>query len=341
MKILVVGSDRIEALENPYVQYLKEMGAEVAVFPAQTKFLEYYNKNSLNKLTYRLGMSGVLRRINLQLKERIKMLAPDVIWVFKGMEVFPSTLSWAKERGIKLANYNPDNPFLFSGRGSGNKHVTNSIGLFDLHFTYNQSVKNEFERRFGMPVADLPFGFDIPEAVYQQAVLEKEVLKLCFLGNPDRSRASFIIKMAESGIPIDVYGNNWKSFIAHRNIGIFDPVYGADFWKVLRRYRVQLNLMRPHNPDSHNMRTFEIPGVGGIMLAPLTKEHALFFEADKEVFFYNDLREAVGKARQLITMSDREAEEIRAAARKRSLKSGYSYRDRSTLVYHQMMQLLR
>ncbi|MBN9379456.1 MAG: glycosyltransferase family 1 protein [Chitinophagaceae bacterium] len=341
MKILVVGSDKIEALENSYVQYIREMGAEVAVFPAQTQFHAYYNKSILNKLTYRLGISGVLRRINQQLKERIGALTPDVIWVFKGMEVFPSTLYWAKERGIRLANYNPDNPFLFSGRGSGNKNVTNSIGLFDLHFTYNQGVKEEFERRFSMPVADLPFGFDIPEAVYQQAVSEKEVLKLCFLGNPDEIRASFITKMAESGLPIDVYGNNWKRFLRHENIQIFDSVYGVDFWKVLRRYRVQLNLMRPHNPDSHNMRTFEVPGIGGIMLAPLTKEHALFFEADKEVFFYRSLPEAADKARQLIDMSHEEAEVIRAAARERSLESGYSYRDRSALVYDRMIQLLK
>jgi len=340
MKILVVGSDRIEALENPYVQYLRELGAEVAVFPAQTRFLDYYNKSILNKLAYRLGISDVLRRINQQLKERIGVLAPDIIWVFKGMEVFPSTLSWAKGRGIRLVNYNPDNPFLFSGRGSGNKHVTDSIGLFDLHFTYNQRVKEEFEKRFSMPVADLPFGFDIPESIYQQAVGEKEVLKLCFLGNPDKERAAFITRMAETGLPIDVYGNNWKEFLRHENIGIFGAAYGVDFWKVLRRYRVQLNLMRPHNPDSHNMRTFEVPGVGGIMLAPLTREHAAFFEADKEVFFYSSLTEAVDKARQLIQMSDKGAEEIRTAARKRSLGSGYSYRDRSALVYDQMVRLL-
>lgn len=341
MKILVVGSDRIEALERPYVQYLREMGAEVAVFPAQTRFYEYYNKGILNKLTYRLGVSGVLRRLNRELRENIGTLAPDIIWVFKGMEVFPSTLSWAKERGAKLVNYNPDNPFLFSGRGSGNKYVTNSIGLFDLHFTYNQSVKAQFKRRFGMPVADLPFGFDIPEAIYQQAANEKEVLKLCFLGNPDKIRASFIAKMAEAGLAIDVYGNNWKSFLRHENVDIFDSVYGSDFWKVLRKYRVQLNLMRPHNPDSHNMRTFEVPGVGGIMLAPLTKEHALFFGADKEVFFYKSLPEAADKARQLINMSREEAEAIRAAARDRSLRSGYSYRDRAILVYDQMVRLLK
>ena len=43
--------------------------------------------------------------------------------------------------------------------------------------------------------------------------------------------------------------------------------------------------MRIHNPDSHNMRSFEVPGVGGIMVAPDTKEHRIFFEVGKEIFY--------------------------------------------------------
>ena len=339
MKILVVGSDRIEALENPYVQYLREIGSEVSIFPAQVKFYKYYEKSILNKLIYRLGISGILKSINKELKEKIETLTPDLIWVFKGMEILPSTLCWAKQRGIKLVNFNPDNPFVFSGRGSGNKNVTDSIGLFDLHFTYNHWVKEEFGRRFGIPVADLPFGFDIPEAIYQAAVDQKEVLKVCFLGNPDEGRALFITQLADAGLPIDVYGNNWKKFVRHNNISIHNSVFGTEFWKVLRKYRVQLNLMRPHNPDSHNMRSFEVPGVGGIMLAPMTKEHPEFFAADKEAFFYRNLEEAVEKARHLIQLSEKEAGEIRSAARSRSLSSGYSYRDRTIFAYSKINEL--
>ena len=55
-------------------------------------------------------------------------------------------------------------------------------------------------------------------------------------------------------------------------------VESSDFWKVLRKYRVQLNLMRPHNLDSHNMRSIEVPAVGGIGLFPDTPDHERFFE---------------------------------------------------------------
>jgi spore maturation protein CgeB len=340
MKILVIGSDKVYAIENLYVKYLAEMGEEVSLFPAQAIFYDYYGSSIVNKLMYRLGLSDILRQINAQLMEKIRTMAPDVIWVFKGMEIFPETLRQVRELGIKLVNYNPDNPFVFSGKGSGNKNVTGSIGLFDLHFTYNNSVKRRLEQEFDKSVGYLPFGFDISEADYNGVQKQQEVMKLCFLGNPDQARVSFIRQMADAGIQIDVYGNGWKKLLSHQNIRAFDPVYGIDLWKVLYKYRVQLNLMRLHNPDSHNMRTFEVPGIGGIMLAPLTEEHGLFFSADKEAFFYRNLEEAVEKAKLLISMSTADAGRIRAAARNRSISSGYSYRDRTGFACKEMRRLL-
>jgi len=332
MKILVVGSDKIYAIENFYTKYLRELGEEVLLFPAQAMFYDHYGKSIVNKVLYRLGLSTIDRRINRELKKRIEESKPDVIWAFKGMEIFPGTWAWAKQRGIKLVNYNPDNPFVFSGKGSGNKNVTDSIGLFDLHFTYNCSVKDRLEKDFDMRVSYLPFGFDVPAAVREKAGSQPEVLRLCFLGNPDEARAAFIRQMAEAGVPVDVYGNDWNKFLNHDNIQIFNPVYGDELWLTLYRYRVQLNLMRLHNPDSHNMRTFEVPGVGGIMLAPLTKEHAMFFGADREAFFYTDVESAVQKARLLLGMDAAEAEKIRSAASARSVRSGYSYRDRTVFA---------
>ena len=45
---------------------------------------------------------------------------------------------------------------------------------------------------------------------YDKAVAQEEVLRTCFLGNPDALRADFISDLASRGIPIDVYGRNWS-----------------------------------------------------------------------------------------------------------------------------------
>ncbi|HVU57442.1 MAG TPA: glycosyltransferase [Puia sp.] len=329
MKILIVGSDKVYSIENFYVRHMRQAGADVRNFPAQRFFYDHYQKSIVNKIIFRAGLSGILRRINAALLKEVEAFRPSVVWVFKGMEIYPSTLEKIRQRGIKLVNYNPDNPFIFSGAGSGNKHVQQSIGLYDLHFTYNLAIRDQLEKQYGMRTAFLPFGYELDDREYLEFAKEKEVSRVCFAGNPDAQRASFLMSLLESGIPIDVIGNDWDKFIRHPLAGLYGPVYKDAFWRVLRKYRVQLNLLRIHNEDSHNMRTFEAPGVGGIMLAPRTTEHMLFFTDGEDAFLYGDLDECKEKINYLLSMPEGQAAEIRARARARSVTAGYSYRDRA------------
>ena len=339
MRLLIVGSDKVHAIENFFVQHARVEGVAVSLFPATSYFYDYYYQGIVHKLLYRAGLSRVLHRINHQFKKAVETFKPDVIWVFKGMEIFAATLAWAHSRGIKLANYNTDNPFIFTGRGSGNKHITASLPLYDLHFTYNLEIQAALQRRFSVPVILLPFAFDIPEQVYNEAKEEQEIPKACFMGNPDAKRAALLESLAEKGAAIDVYGNHWQQFVTAKNITVYPPVYETELWKVLRRYRVQLNIMRVHNEHSHNMRSFEVPAIGGIMLAPDTPEHRLFFENGKEIFLYKDAADCVEKIHWLLQRTAAEAMAIRQEARKRCVESGYSYAARTRQAICEMKKL--
>lgn len=88
----------------------------------------------------RSNLSGIFESLNDILRKKIEEGQPDWIWIFKGMEVLPSTIQWIKERGIRVVNFNPDNPYIFSGRGSGNKNVTHSISKFDHYFSYDANT---------------------------------------------------------------------------------------------------------------------------------------------------------------------------------------------------------
>ena len=156
MRLLIVGSDKVFAIENFYVKYLKDTALEVSLFTAQSIFYDYYQSSILHKILFNAGVSPILRKINDQFKQVITEFEPDVIFIFKGMEIFPESLRWAKQQGIKLVNYNPDNPFLFTGKGSGNKNVTDSIQLYDLHLTYDGDIKKELEQTYKLPTAILP-----------------------------------------------------------------------------------------------------------------------------------------------------------------------------------------
>lgn len=341
MKVLIVGSDSKFAIERSYRKHMAESNEleEVTFFAAKDKFLKYYNKSIARKVLFRIGLSEILKRINKELIEIVLIEKPNIIFIFKGMEIFPETLQYFKQQRIKLVNYNPDNPFIFSGGGSGNKNVTNSISLYDLHFTYDSTVKEKIETTYSIPCKILPFGFDIPETLYKECVKEEEVIKVCFLGNPDNIRASFIKKLIDKGVAIDLYGNGWHKFITHTNATIYNSVYGDELWKTLRKYRVQLNIMRLHNPTSHNMRSFEVPGIGGIILAPDTIDHRTYFEVDKEIFLYKNVEECVYQINLLLKKPINEIELIRKNARTKSIKAKYDYESRSAFVVNILREL--
>lgn len=338
-KILIIGSAESWAIENFYVKYLKEQNIKIFRFSAQTLFYEYYGKSVLNKLIFKLGLSGIYKDVNKKLKNEVEKVNPDAIWVFKGMEIFPKSLQWAKHRNIKLINYNPDNPFIFSGKGSGNSNIKQSIELYNLHFTYDSYVKKRISDTYKIPVEILPFGFDIDDKLFERCCAQEEIVKVCFLGNPDIDRSRFIYKLAEEGIELDIYGRDWEKYINHPNIKVFEPALGENFWLVLRKYRVQLNLMRLHNPNSHNMRSFEVPGVGGIQLAPTTVDHQMYFESEKEIFLYTGVDECVDQIKKILALSETAANNIRERARYRSLQSGYTYKDRSIQAIQQIWKL--
>jgi len=340
MKILIIGSDKVFSIENYYYKYLVELGYDIKRFNAQSIFYDYYyNGNIATKVIFKLGLSSIYKKINNQFIQIVEDVKPEIILVFKGMELTPESLFWAKQRGMKLVNYNPDNPFVFSGKGSGNSNITKSIELYDLHFTYNLEIQKKLQEIHKVKNELLPFAFDISLDVFEVCQKEKEVLKVCFLGNPDKLRASLIQSLANNGIEIDVYGNDWNIFLIHKNITSHPPVYGEEQWKTLRKYRVQLNLMRIHNLDSHNMRSFEVPGIGGIQLAPDTKEHRLFFEADKEIFLYKTVEECVSKIEYLLSLTTERANEFRVYAREACLNKKYSYKDRALQVLEVLEKL--
>ena len=167
MKVFIVGSDKVYAIENFYVKYLRKLGIQVFHFPSQSLFYDYYQKNVFNKVVYRSGLSSVLKDINRSFRNKIEAFGPDIIWVFKGMEIYPGSLEWVRSKRIPLVNYNGDSPFIFSGKGSGNENVSNAIGLYDLFLTYNREDKKQMETR-NIQSEILPFGFDLEDELFEE-----------------------------------------------------------------------------------------------------------------------------------------------------------------------------
>jgi spore maturation protein CgeB len=279
--------------------------------------------------------------------QQVEKFKPTTILIFKGMEISSESLKKVKAMGIKLINYNFDHPFKFFSAGTGNRFVKEAIPYYDLHITYSATIERELKKEYNVKTALLPFAYSLANGEFEEVMKDNrpEINRACFVGNPDHLRIAIIQKLIKEGIPLDVYGFGWeKYFESGGSIMIHPPkkaysywIDPLEFWKVLRQYRVQLNFLRPHNEDSHNLRSFEIPAAGGIMLAPDSTEHRAYFAPDKEIFLFKDFGSCLEKCRTIMNFTPEKAEEIRRAARKRSVESNYSYEHRTW----QLLEILK
>jgi hypothetical protein len=335
VRILLTGNTYSNSPEQLYLRLLKQRSDVVVDFIPTGKMFLDKRKSLSGKVLYRLAPKQLNKSIQDTLLERINTFLPDVVLVFKGFEISVETLQTIKQQGVKLVNFNGDHPFAYDSKGSGNQNTLKSIELFDLYLTYSKNIQGQMNARYSTRTEVLPFGFD-QDAAGKFEELE-EINKACFVGNPDAKRAQYIQHVADAGISIDVYGNDWNQFLKPgKTLNIFPPATGVKYWQTLHRYRVQLNIMRTHNENSHNMRTFEVPGIGGIMLTEQTLEQEEFF-TDKEVATYNSETDLIEQTGRLLSKTTSEADAMRERAKKCVLNNGHTYMARS----EQLVDLIR
>ena len=336
LKILITDSHDKSLLAPQYVKHFLSLGYEIISFYQS----EYWKpRNLLDKVRFKVNPNFFYKRANKVLIDLVDNEKPDVVLLFKAMEIWPETLVTIKKSIKLLINYNPDHPFMFISRASGNINVLKSIPLYDVHITYSYKIRKELMDSFKKIRTEvLPFGFDSSHVDSVPFETIEEIKKVCFIGYCDQLRADVISLILSNNIEVDVYGEKWDKYFKHKpaNLKVFNSISGDKYYEKLRTYRVQLNLLRKHNEDSHNMRSFEIPGSGGIMLAPLTTEHENYFVNGKEAFFYKDFNELIILIKKLLEISRVEANLIRVNARTRSLQSGYTYKDRT----NQLIQII-
>lgn len=263
-----------------------------------------------------------------------------MVWIFKGIEIMPETILRLKRMGVLVANYNPDHPYIRTSVTHGGANVAECVPLYDIYFSYHRELVCSLPETG----AWLPFGFHLPVDVYRAIESVDEIPRACFVGTVDADRAKTLAWLGGSGVAIDVFGpmNRYaRRLLGTPNIRLTETVFGTDFWRAIRAYRVQLNFFREHNHGSHNQRTFEVPAAGGILLTPDSAEQREFFDADREVHFYETTQGMREQILRLLSISTSTAARMRLAARERSLTSGYSYADRAAAAYDVMLRRLR
>lgn len=219
---------------------------------------------------------------------------------------------WAIQKlrasGTVCLGFASDDPWNSAMSG---KWVFGALQAYDVVFTPRRSNIQDFHRIGCADVRYLPFAFDddlFGGVVEKTSDPAPDVL---FVGGADRDRVAFMAEFVRCGLRPCLVGGYWERFPETRAyaVGFRTP---RELNVLTASAKVNLCLVRRVNRDGHVMRSFEIAGAGGCMLAEDTEEHREIFGADGEVVLYfRDASDAANRARWLL---ERPAERMRLAA---------------------------
>lgn len=331
--ILIAGNLSKGSLEHFYISGLKALGQSVSAFDIQTPVNIERNRHFFNRFYFRVNEAAFYVKINTELIQFAKKLKPTVIIIFKGMELYPSTIQELKSYTKLLCNYNPDHPFEFYSRGAGNQNVKDSIRHYDLYFSYAPTIATKLSQIYQVNTAVIPFGFD-DNLLRKPSKVSKNY---AFVGAFDHIRLLQLRQLQY--LPIDVYGSgNWAKHLKINETAamkVFDKeIYLEDYASVCTNSIGIINFLRKQNlnEQSHNMRTFEVPGYGGLLISERTQQQLFFFEEDKEAIYFSSNEELNDKL-NFIEKNTEVAYKIKTAAYERVMKSNYSYTSRAKEMF--------
>ncbi len=334
LEILYIGEP--DGTSRHRAEAFRQLGHRVLHLPGGP--LPGFFSSQFHRIGYHTGQPFDLRRTNRALLDSIRRQDFDLVWIDKGMTIRPATLRRARAAhpGTAFVAYSPDD--MFNPRNQSRRYRA-CLPLYDLHVTTKSYNVRELSGMGAKRVLFIDNAFD-PQA-HRPVTLTPEECRvysvgLGFIGDYEAERARTMLRLAEAGVRVDVWGTRWeRARDRHSNLVLRGRrVWDDEYAKAIAGTKISLGFLRKENRDLQTTRSVEIPACGAFMLAERTDEHLRLFVEGREAEFFGTFNELLQKSRYYLEHHD-ERERIAAAGRKRCIEGGYSNRDRlSRVVEH-------
>jgi len=322
--LMIVGNKGGTNIADSFCRAATSIGWNVEFCAAS----QAYSENIwLQRLAWHLGGHRPVRlhKFSASVEATAKRARPSVLLSTGLAPVTATTLSKLKAQGLRCLHYSTDDPW---NPGQCAQWFLRSLPIYDHIFSVRHSNLNDFHRNGCANVSFLPFAYD-PFLFYsERAIIEPgEKSHILFVGGADSDRVPILTEIINSGLAVALYGDNWGRY---KHLQKY--YYGRADESMLRdltiRASVNLCLCRRANRDGHVMRSFEIPAIGGFMLAEDTEEHRELFGTEGEcVLYFASGREAIVKANWAL-QNPSERRRMSSAAHQRIVRNPNSYLDR-------------
>lgn len=308
MKLLLYGSQKKGSNNISFIRAFEQLGLQVHCFDDETLYdsqLARFGGHSLvGKMANRLLHQHLAAPLQGLFERQAAEVRPDIILVIKGYYLRPDTIIRVRKEHphARIVCFNPDNPFNTWQRGSSNEWIRASISLYDWCFIWGRFLLNPLRNAGARRAEYLPFAYD-PELRHPVELMPDERLyfgsDIAFVGGWDEERERWLNALAD--FDLKIWGDRWnRANCRLRARWQGREAYGEDFAKVCTAAKININLVRKQNVPGHNMRTFEVPACGGVLLGTRTVEQLDFFAEDREMAYFSSPEELATKAKHYL-----------------------------------------
>jgi len=326
--MILVGDFGYYFYEPAFANSLRKIGIEVVEY--KTSYSNFIF-SFLFKIENYLSIIGpVTFLLYYRLQKLSYSIQPDVIFFWRPTQITPTILSSLNKYypDALLVSYNNDNPFgkqykLRNYRLSILwRNFIKSIPAFDINIVYRNANIFDYNKAGSKKTILFPPAF-IPDQIPDLHGIDFKY-DVVFIGHAESKRIHYINFLISKAIQVKIFGTGWDLQKLHPayNFGDIIPVRGKDYFQTLKAARINLAFLSDLNEDVYTRRSFEIPGMGGLMLSERTPELESFFNEGTEAFFFSNPEELLEKVNYILA-DEILQQNIRTQAKERSLLAGY------------------
>lgn len=297
-----------------------------AIVPFNISAFEAQSPRIVQSIAWRLNAGPMVRTINRALQREAGNLGKiDLIWIDKGVWIYPQTIQRLKEAtGARALHYTPDAQFVIQQ----SRHFLASIHLYDVFVTTKEWEVDAYKQAGAKRVVLTYQGYD--SRFYPRTVSDRERAQydsdVCFIGHTQPHYAQRLKALSTIGIKLRIWGDAWPAYANTHPWAqglVSSGLWGESYPVALACAKIGLGLLGKHIPETSTTRTFEIPAMGTFLLAERTVLHQQLFEEGKEAEFFSSDDEMIDKVKFYLA-HDEARQRIAAAGRARCERSGYS-----------------
>jgi spore maturation protein CgeB len=319
MKILYVGQTNQGGTCRDRLNSLARLGHEVTNFDISQ---HQARTRILRSIQWRWSPRLLTRQLNRDLQGAVASgRLFDLVWIDKGLWVFPETVQCLKRRTAHVVHYTPDAQIL----SNRSPHFLRSIQQYTQLVTTKSFEVNLYYRHGAKSVTLVTQSF-CPTRYAKPTPMEAAAADVGFVGDFKPNYGTVISDLSSAGFEVAVWGHRWRRAAALRRVPS-KAVRGSGLWQeayvnALASFRIGLGLLSKRIPEQHTTRTLEIPAAGTFLLAERTNEHTQMFAEGREAEFFSCTEELVAKARFYLE-HDSSRRDLAQRGYERCWRSGY------------------